>query len=218
MMVGTDAQGVQWREVAAKLPALIRDVVACGAAFPTRIRLFAIHCTSLVRHRAQFCRPEQTMLRAYRAAAQRILARMGMPLVLIHNADLLFLPASVLPAEKVWNAASWTLAGSSGVLGRVWEDYDRMLASDAAALAVLGGRGPQRRWRAHSSITAMLREGESERRRRIAAGVMPEEPTQKQWMRVLRSNDDARRAELAVVLRRRCALWAPLGRRNSSHL
>lgn len=65
--VGTDSRGALWNEMAAKLGARARDVAACGASWPTRLRLFRIHCTSLVRYRAQISGPGGVLVRADRS-------------------------------------------------------------------------------------------------------------------------------------------------------
>lgn len=65
--VGTDVRGEQWGRCVPSWRRGRRDVAACGAAWPTRLTLFAIHCTSLVRYKAQ---SDALLQKNYRAAVE----------------------------------------------------------------------------------------------------------------------------------------------------
>lgn len=64
---------------------------------------------------------------------------MAMSPEVLHNADLLSLPASVPPLDDVFRAARWALMGGSPALADAWDKFDARLHSAAAAL---GDGGP----------------------------------------------------------------------------
>lgn len=72
--VGTDTRGGQWREIAAMLAARARHGGVFGAACPTNLRLFGIHCRSRSCHRAKVSRRDGALIRAYRTVARRVCA------------------------------------------------------------------------------------------------------------------------------------------------
>lgn len=205
VLVGTDTREGQWYEVAANVAARARDVAPCGVSWPTRLRLFAMHMTSLVRYRAKFCRMDARIVSAYRGSAQRVLAApwMAMPPDSLHNVDLLGLPAVVPPLLQVCQTAPWATLGAQGALQEEWRRFDDELDGDDAALAVHGAGAFRRDWHAHSSITVLLRAEDAERQGRAERDSIPASASQQLWMQVVRRDVVCRRSELDAVLRRR---------------
>lgn len=210
-MVGIDVPGVQWRGVAAKLEQRARDIAGSGAAWPTRLRLFCIHCTSLVRYRAQLVLPDALLRKSYRVALQRTVSAPWMAFApdTLHNADLLMLPASAPRLEDVSHAARWTLASKSTALQVAWRAYDEMSVDGAAPLAALANHVAKIGWHAHSSIVVQFRMESNARLAVIADAGISDDINHARIMRYFGSDVEARRMAVMALIRRRCSRRGP---------
>lgn len=150
----------------------------------------------MARNKPQFALPSLELLRAYRVAAQKVCAApwMAFPPILLHNAVLLALLASVPDIDADCTAARWAVVGRSAALRDTWRCFEVARHSDEAAVAVLAASAHARPWHAHSSMMCIFFAEALARGAAAAAAGPPEEATQRQWAGALRRAPDMRRS------------------------
>lgn len=127
---------------------------------------------------------------------------------LLHHAEVLSLPGSVVLASSLCRAARWAAASRNAVRREEWRLFDVALQSEHAALAVLADSPYPRAWHAHRSIAAQLREEHEDMQAFVRAHTLGDMPVQRMLVNAMRPPEAERERLVTEVLQRQCVRWA----------